>query len=133
MKRQELRASPQRRRAWLQGFDFPLIVKPAGWGGGLGVNLARNWSDLKGLLGLASGAEAAMVVQPALDASKLVDYRVYYVDGEPHTVLARQPREGEVIANLSRGGKADLVAMPEGPGRGRASRIRRRTASVPSG
>ncbi|MDR6226595.1 ATP-grasp domain-containing protein [Desmospora profundinema] len=98
----------------LESFEFPLIIKPLGWGGGLGVNLATNYSELKGILSLASGAETAMMIQPALDSSKLVDYRVYFIDGSPHTILSRRPQGGDIIANLSRGGETGLITMPDG-------------------
>ncbi len=98
----------------LTDFSFPLVVKPASWGGGLGINIARSLSDLRGLLGLASGSEGAMIVQPALIPETLTDFRVYFIDSLPHTVLARRPQSGEVIANLSRGGRTAIEPLPEG-------------------
>lgn len=96
----------------LGSFGFPLVVKPSSWGSGQGVAVARSWSELRSILGLASGCEATMILQPWIGSDRLVDYRVYFVGGRPHTVLGRIPQKGEVVANLSRGGRADIVEMP---------------------
>jgi glutathione synthase/RimK-type ligase-like ATP-grasp enzyme len=98
----------------LAQFPFPLLVKPASWAGGIGVTLARNLVELRSILGLASGFDCAMIIQPWISSPELVDYRVFFVKGKPHTILARRARQGNIVANLNRGGKAELVEMPEG-------------------
>lgn len=95
----------------LEGFAFPLAVKPASWGAGVGFAVARDLNDLRALLGLASGSDCAVVLQP-LVAGEVADYRVYFVGGEPHTVLVRRPQAGDLLANLNRGARADFVELP---------------------
>ncbi len=96
----------------LEHLPLPLIVKPLSWGSGLGVNVARTASDLENLLGLAGGANTGLVLQPCLSPEQLVDYRVYVIEGQPHTALARRPKRDSVIANLSRGGRVEVVEVP---------------------
>jgi glutathione synthase/RimK-type ligase-like ATP-grasp enzyme len=69
----------------LAGMDYPLIVKPAYWGMGLGVSVVRNIHDLRGVIGLAGGSETALVIQPYL--GQVQEGRVYVIDGAPHTIL----------------------------------------------
>lgn len=65
--------------------DFPMIVKPAYWGMGLGISVVHNLHDLRGVIGLAGGSDTAMVAQPYLPGIR--EQRVYVVDGQAHTVL----------------------------------------------
>jgi hypothetical protein len=95
----------------LDGLAFPLAVKPASWGAGVGFAVARDVRDLRALLGLASGSDCAVVLQP-LVGGEVADYRVYFVGGEAHTVLVRRPRPGELLANLNRGARAEFVELP---------------------
>lgn len=57
-----------------------------------------------------------MLLQPQLipqeGAQTIVDYRVYCVNQEPHTVLVRAPVAGELVGNATRGGHTGLVEMP---------------------
>ncbi|WJK35189.1 hypothetical protein [Solwaraspora sp. WMMA2065] len=71
--------------AALAALPFPLIVKPAYWGMGLGISVVHNMHDLKGLIGLAGGSDTALVAQPYLKVVR--EQRVYVVDGQAHTVL----------------------------------------------
>ena len=96
----------------LDGLAFPLAVKPASWGAGVGFAVARDLNDLRALLGLASGSDCAVVLQP-LATGEVADYRVYFVGGEPHTVLVRRPQPGELLANLNRGARAEFVELPD--------------------
>jgi hypothetical protein len=99
--------------ALVAGMDFPLIVKPANWGSGLGITVAHCMSELQNVLSLASGAEATMLIQPLLGPGQVVDHRIYFVDSIPHTHVTRKPQAGEVIANAARGGQATIVSdMP---------------------
>lgn len=95
----------------LASVTFPAIVKPTGWCAGWGICLAHNVEDLRGLLSLAQGGETAMVCQPYL-GERTSDYRVFVVDGAPHTVLLRTPQGGAYVANTGRGGKREYVPMP---------------------
>lgn len=95
----------------LAGLSLPAVVKPATWGTGIGVTLARTAGDVRALLTLASGAEAAMTVQPFLGWG-VVDHRVYVIDGRPQRVLTRSPAEGELVGNTARGGTARFVDLP---------------------
>ncbi|MDG4765793.1 hypothetical protein O7632_17050 [Solwaraspora sp. WMMD406] len=74
-----------RNDAALAALPFPLIVKPAYWGMGLGISVVHNTHDLKGVIGLAGGSDTALVAQPYLPGVR--EQRVYVVDGQAHTVL----------------------------------------------
>ena len=86
----------------LEGLTYPAIVKPAGWCGGGGVNLAADAQGVRGLISLAQGGDTTMVAQPYLGDGTL-DYRVYVIDGEPYAMLRRTPEPGSLVANASRG------------------------------
>ncbi|MFJ9574972.1 RimK family alpha-L-glutamate ligase [Streptomyces sp. NPDC101191] len=91
---------------------YPAVVKPAGWCGGGGINLARSAGDIRGLASLAQGGDTTLVVQPYL-GDGTVDYRVYVIDGVAHAVLKRTPEPGSAVANASRGGAMEFVPVPE--------------------
>jgi glutathione synthase/RimK-type ligase-like ATP-grasp enzyme len=95
----------------LDGLAFPLAVKPASWGAGVGFAVARDLNDVRAILGLASGADCAVVLQPLL-GGEVADYRVYFIGGDVHTVLVRRPRPGDLLSNLNRGGRAAFVELP---------------------
>jgi glutathione synthase/RimK-type ligase-like ATP-grasp enzyme len=100
--------------AALAGLEYPLLVKPATWGMGLGVCVVRNPNELRGVIGLASGSDTALVVQPYFPL--VHDYRVYVVDGEPHTVLRSVKQGPNLTASRSTGGKRDrsyIDPLPE--------------------
>ncbi|MEV0962402.1 MULTISPECIES: RimK family alpha-L-glutamate ligase [unclassified Streptomyces] len=69
----------------LAALGYPMIVKPAYWGMGLGVTVVHNVHDLRGTIGLAGGADTAVVAQPYLAGAR--ELRAYIVDGRAHTVL----------------------------------------------
>ncbi|MFJ9742387.1 RimK family alpha-L-glutamate ligase [Streptomyces sp. NPDC101166] len=96
----------------LENLEYPLMVKPAYWGMGIGVCLARNEHELRGLIGLAGGADTALVVQPYLGEG-VNDFRVYVIDGKPHTVLRRIPQGASLTANLVNGGRLEYPEVPE--------------------
>ncbi|MFF0558534.1 RimK family alpha-L-glutamate ligase [Streptomyces sp. NPDC004266] len=96
----------------LANMTYPAIVKPAGWCGGGGVNLARGREDIRGLASLAQGGDTTLVVQPYL-GDGTVDHRVYVIDGVPHTVLKRTPQAGSAVANMSHGGTMEFTPVPE--------------------
>jgi hypothetical protein len=95
----------------LDGLTYPAIVKPAGWCGGGGVNLAHSSEDVRGLVSLAQGGDTTMVAQPYL-GDGTIDYRVYVVDGQPYSVMRRTPEPGSPVANASRGGDMAFPPMP---------------------
>ncbi|MFF2040819.1 RimK family alpha-L-glutamate ligase [Kitasatospora sp. NPDC058170] len=95
----------------LGGMTYPAIVKPSGWCGGGGINLARGPEDVRGLASLAQGGDTTLVVQPYL-GDGTVDYRVYVVDGEPYAVMKRTPEPGSPVANASRGGSMEFPPVP---------------------
>ena len=96
----------------LAGLTYPIIVKPTGWCAGWGICLAHNVEDLRGILSLAQGGETTMVCQPWLGPDT-TDYRVFVVDGQPHTALRRTPQKGGYVANSGRGGHREYVETPE--------------------
>jgi hypothetical protein len=96
----------------LDNLIYPAIVKPAGWCGGGGVNVARNAEDLRGLATLAQGGDTTLVAQPYL-GDGTIDYRVYVIDGVAHPhVLRRTPHPGSPVSNASRGGIMDFPRTP---------------------
>jgi hypothetical protein len=91
---------------------YPAIVKPAGWCGGGGVNVAHSAEDVRGLATLAQGGDTTLVAQPYL-GDGTIDYRVYVIDGEAHDhVLRRTPHPGSPVSNASRGGIMDFPRTP---------------------
>jgi glutathione synthase/RimK-type ligase-like ATP-grasp enzyme len=91
---------------------YPAIVKPAGWCGGGGVNLARDAEDVRGLATLAQGGDTTLVAQPYLGAGT-VDYRVYVIDGRPYGQASRRtPAPGSLVANATRGAIVDYRPTP---------------------
>ncbi|HCT80037.1 MAG TPA: hypothetical protein DGT23_26420 [Micromonosporaceae bacterium] len=99
-------------QALLEGFEYPLIVKPVAWGGGMGVCVAKTPDDLYSLVSLASGIGCTLAVQPYLGA-ETVDYRVFFVDGVPHTTLLRRPMRSAYVGNAAQGGQVSIVDLPE--------------------
>ncbi len=96
----------------LDNLTYPAIVKPAGWCGGGGVNLANSAEDLRGLATLAQGGDTTLVAQPYLGHGT-VDYRVYVIDGKAHPyVLRRTPHGNSPVSNASRGGIMDYLPTP---------------------
>jgi glutathione synthase/RimK-type ligase-like ATP-grasp enzyme len=96
----------------LDALSYPAIVKPAGWCGGGGVNLARSAEDIRGLATLAQGGDTTLVAQPYL-GDGTIDYRVYMIDGKPYPrVLRRTPEPGSPVSNASRGGIMDFPPTP---------------------
>jgi len=96
----------------LENLTYPAIVKPAGWCSGWGVCMAHNVEDLRGLLSLAQGGETTLVCQPYLGPDT-ADYRIYLVDGQPHTALRRRPKPGAYVGNIGRGGTEEYVDLPD--------------------
>lgn len=97
----------------LSDLKFPVIVKPAYWGMGVGVSRATNLDELHGLVGLASASNTSLLCQPDLGAST-EDYRVYMISGQPHTTIRRTPHGAALTANLTSGGSVKCVDLPEG-------------------
>ncbi|GAA1925303.1 hypothetical protein GCM10009716_36930 [Streptomyces sodiiphilus] len=98
----------------LSGLTYPLIVKPAYWGMGLGTSVVTNIHDLRGVIGMAGGADVPVVVQPYFE--NVSEGRVYVIDGKPHTIL-RGRKEGYcMMAVRATGGKIHreyLDSLPE--------------------
>ncbi|GIG61993.1 hypothetical protein Lfu02_63650 [Longispora fulva] len=90
---------------------YPAFVKPAGWMASRGINQARDSHDVRGLLSLAQGGDTTLVFQPDL-GRRTVDFRVYVVDGRPHTTMVRTTGEGAIFPQYSTGGAAQYVDMP---------------------
>lgn len=96
------------------GIDFPVVVKPASWGSGKGVTVARDETELTTVLRLAAAAELTMVVQPLVGGGSRepADVRVYCVDGRPVGALRRTPGPGGAVANVTAGGHGELIDVP---------------------
>jgi hypothetical protein len=98
--------------AALEHLTYPAIVKPAGWCGGGGVNLARSREEIRGLASLAQGGDTSLVIQPYL-GDGTIDYRVYVIDGKAHDqALRRTPHPGSPVSNAGRGGEMDFLRVP---------------------
>jgi len=94
------------------GVDYPVVVKPASWGAGMGVLRAQDEHELVMALRLASAAELTMVVQPYVAAAGTVtDTRVFCVDREPIGAFRRVA--AGTVANVTGGGRAALVDVPD--------------------
>jgi hypothetical protein len=92
--------------------DFPVVVKPASWGGGHGVFVASDAGELDSVLAWAGAAELTVVVQPWLGRD-VVDHRVYFIDGEPYRVLTRRLTGDAFAGNTSQGGVAEWSDLPD--------------------
>lgn len=90
---------------------YPAVIKPAGWCGGGGVNLAHSAEDIRGLASLAQGGDTTLVAQPYL-GDGTIDYRVYVVDGAPYACMRRTPEPGSPVSNASRGGAMAFPPVP---------------------
>lgn len=94
------------------GISYPVVAKPASWGAGMGVMRAADEDELVMVLRLASAAELTMVIQPAVAiAGALTDTRVFCVDREP--VAAFRRCAAGTVANVTAGGSAELIAVPD--------------------
>lgn len=97
----------------LAQLDFPMIVKPANWGMGLGVSVVHNMFDLRGVIGLAGGSDTPLVVQPYFPG--IGEYRIYTVDGQPHTALTGKKDGYCLMTTDSVGGRRErgYTTLPE--------------------
>jgi glutathione synthase/RimK-type ligase-like ATP-grasp enzyme len=96
----------------IQDLPYPAFSKPAGWCSSRGINLARDSHDVRGLLSLAHGGDTTMVFQPYL-GNGTADYRVFMVDGQPHSVMLRAPGDGALYPQYSTGAQVRWVPLPE--------------------
>ncbi|QHY99217.1 D-alanyl-alanine synthetase A [Streptomyces sp. S4.7] len=97
----------------LADLDYPLIVKPATWGMGLGVSVVHNIFDLRGVIGLAGGSDTPLVVQPYFPGIR--EYRIFTIEGKPHTTLTGIKDGYCLVAMKSSGGSLErgYVELPE--------------------
>ena len=96
----------------IDDLPYPAIAKPAGWAASRGINLARDDHDVRGLLSLAQGGDTTLVFQPYL-GNRTVDYRVYMVDGQPHTTIVRRPGDGALYPQYSTGARLHFTPLPD--------------------
>lgn len=97
----------------LAELSYPMLVKPANWGMGLGVSVVHNIHDLRGVIGLAGGSETPLVIQPYLKDPR--ETRIYVVEGEPLAVFQGW-KEGYcgMVTNRVGGGRSwSYVELPE--------------------
>ncbi|HEY1619251.1 MAG TPA: hypothetical protein VGG25_16640 [Streptosporangiaceae bacterium] len=90
---------------------YPVLVKPAGWGGGFGVFSADNETQLNSVLQLAGAAELTMVIQPLLEPP-VTDCRVYCIGGEPVAAVFRTAPPRSLVGNYTQGGKLTRGEVP---------------------
>jgi hypothetical protein len=92
--------------------SYPVVVKPANWGGGHGILRAESPDELRSILQLAGAGELTMVVQPWLGYG-VVDFRVYCFDGVAYRANARTPIGTALVGNVCQGGKIEIVDIPD--------------------
>lgn len=93
------------------GMEYPVVVKPANWGGGYGIMRADTRRQLEAILQLAGAGEVTMVIQPWLGAD-VVDVRVYCIDGAAYKAITRRPRGGAIAGNYLQGGVTEIIDVP---------------------
>jgi glutathione synthase/RimK-type ligase-like ATP-grasp enzyme len=91
---------------------LPLLMKPASWSGGVGLNIAESPATLRRLLRLAYGLGQPFLLQPYLP-NLLVDGRAYCIDGEVRLFVERRARRSGDPSNVSLGGQTVAAAAPE--------------------
>lgn len=96
----------------IEHLPYPAFVKPAGWMAARGINLARDSHDVRGLLSLAQGGDTTLVLQPYLGVHT-TDYRVYMIDGLPHSVMLRVPGPGAIYPQYTTGATISYVDLPD--------------------
>lgn len=89
----------------LAALDYPIILKPAYWGMGLGISVVHNIHDLRGVVSLAAGSDTVMVAQPYI--RDIREVRAYCVDGKAHTVLWGSKDGYCLMVTKTVGGRAD--------------------------
>ena len=96
----------------IEDLPYPAFTKPAGWCASRGINLARDAHDVRGLLSLAQGGDTTMVLQPFL-GDNTADYRVFMIDGKPHTVMVRASGDGAIYPQFTTGATMWFCPLPE--------------------
>ncbi|RPF20750.1 ATP-grasp domain-containing protein [Myceligenerans xiligouense] len=104
---------------------FPVFVKPASWGRGLGCLSCPDRTSLDGALGLASGSDAPVVIQPTI-RDVVADTRVVVVEGEIVSAYDRLPPAEGGVANVSKGASTRLRSEIEPQVERLASLVRER-------
>lgn len=103
--------SPEAAKLSVSKFGFPVVLKLISGFGGKGVMLIQNEKELKSIL------ETVTLFEDYVSAQKFVpgtssDIRCYVI-GEKVISVKRIGRQGEWRANISRGGEAKQVKLPE--------------------
>ncbi len=104
---------------------FPVFVKPASWGRGLGCVRCPDRPTLDAVLGLASGSGASMLVQPSV-GDVLSDLRVVVIEGDIVAMYDRIPADSSHVSNVSRGASVRERTAVEEPVRELAALVHRR-------
>lgn len=94
------------------GIDYPVLLKPSSWGGGMGVLRAESLAVLEAGLQLAAASEIPMVIQPWVDGL-VADCRVYCIDERPVRAMLRRPQAAKFASNTFQGGSVEMVDVPE--------------------
>lgn len=88
--------------------SFPCVVKPVDGHGGASVHLVASASELKCYLERQLGD----VVVQELASQPGRDVRVYVLGGRVLAAVERQAPEGDLRANFTLGGSAELIELP---------------------
>lgn len=102
-----LSASPQSAQSIVEEFGFPLVLKLISGFGGRGVMLVSNEGELQSILDTVHLFEEYISAQRFLQGGN-TDIRCY-VFGDDVLSVRRTGREGDWRANISRGGRAELI------------------------
>jgi glutathione synthase/RimK-type ligase-like ATP-grasp enzyme len=98
--------------------EYPVLVKPSCWGGGMGVLRAEDRATLEAALQLAASAEIPMLIQPWVPG--VSDWRIYCIDGEPVRAKVRSALQHRFAANVMQSGTTKVCMVPDwllGPAR----------------
>jgi glutathione synthase/RimK-type ligase-like ATP-grasp enzyme len=90
----------------------PFVVKPASWGGDMGIIEVEDETELLSVLRLASAGELIVIVQPRLGPEGMTAYKLYCLDREVRFTELSLPPQGHVAGTLEMGGTEALTETP---------------------
>ncbi|MFI5501000.1 RimK family alpha-L-glutamate ligase [Nocardia asteroides] len=92
-------------------FVYPVLMKPADWGGGFGITRACDWNELRSLLQLASASGITVIVQRDL-GPHVFDCGIYVIRGSAYKAVVRKRAPGAYVGSMANGGSAQVVDVP---------------------
>lgn len=92
---------------------LPVILKLLRGTQGVGVMIAHSLAEVESILGTLHKLGQELLVQEFVAEAKGCDLRVLVVGDRVVGAMRRSAKKGEFRANLHRGGKGELVELPE--------------------